>query len=111
MSAARALTTWVSEDMYMVSRGPAATPRRRTFQPARLSRAALRAMKFAMAPPEAIIPPAPSGIPNTSCANQRVRASSISVAEGASRHAPMFAFSPAASRSAAAPGTVPAPEM
>ena len=80
----------------MVRRGPAATPRRRTFHPARLSRAALSAMKFAMAPPDVIIPPAPSGNPNTSCANHRVRASSISVAAGPRRHPPTFAFRPAA---------------
>ena len=45
------------------------------------------------------------------CANQRPRCSSISVAPGESRQPPTFWLSAAASRSAAAPGTVPAPVM
>jgi hypothetical protein len=43
-------------------------------------------------------------------ANQRVSAISISVDDGASRQPPPFMLMPAASRSAAAPGTVPAPD-
>jgi hypothetical protein len=68
-------------------------------------------MKFAIAPPDVSAPPDVAGRPKTSCANQRQSPSSISVADGARRHPPAFMFNPEASRSAAAPGTVPAPEM
>ncbi len=63
-----------------------------------------------MAPPEVSAPPDPSGMPNISQANHRVSAISISTADGPSRHPPAFMLRPDASRSAAAPGTVPAPE-
>ena len=64
----------------------------------------------AMAPPDVSSPPAASPMPKTSCANQRHRWSSISVAAGASSHPPAFMLRPEASRSAADPGTVPAPD-
>ena len=111
MSAPRELTTWVSVDMYIVSGGWPARPSVRTFHPARWSRAVFRPTKFAMAPPDKTSPPAPSGNPNSSVANHRMRCSSISDAAGESCHPPTFALSPAASRSETAPGTVPAPEM
>ncbi len=64
---------------------------------------------FDAAPPLVISPPEPSGSPNRS-ASQRVRCSSSSVAAGESVHPPTLGLSAAASRSAAAPGTVPEPE-
>ena len=79
-------------------------------QPARESRAIFRAIRFAIAPPDVKAPAAPSGMPNICWANHRVSAISISTADGASRQPPAFMLMPAASSSAAAPGTVPAPE-
>ena len=111
MSAPRIETMCVSVDTYTASVGPAATPSLRMSHPAFASRATFSAMKFAIAPPDVSAPPAVEGNPNTSCANQRANPSSISVAAGARRHPPAFPLSPDASRSAAAPGTVPAPEM
>jgi hypothetical protein len=67
-------------------------------------------VKFAIAPPDVIMPPAVAGSPNRE-ANQRVRWSSISVAAGEWRQPPRFWLIAAASRSATAPGTVPAPVM
>ena len=111
MSAARELTTCVSVDRYSVERRmPAPRPPRRTSQPARWSRAAFSATKFAMAPPEMMSAARARRHAERLGANQRVRCSSISVAAGESSHPPTFMLSPAASRSAAAPGTVPAPE-
>lgn len=110
MSAPRELTTWVSTDMYIARGGPAATPFVRTSHPAFRSRATLSATKLAIAPPDTRIPPAVGGSPNCE-ANHRMRCCSISDAEGESIHPPRFMLRPAASRSAAAPGTVPAPVM
>ena len=63
MSAPRELTTCVSVDMYIVSRGCPASPSSRTFHPARWSRAVFSPTKFAMAPPERTRPPEPSRQP------------------------------------------------
>ena len=111
MSAPRIDTMCVSVETYRPSVGPAPTPSFRMSQPAFASRATFSAMKLAIAPPEVSAPPEPTGSPKISCANHRVNASSISVPDGARRHPPVFMFRPDASRSAAAPGTVPAPEM
>ncbi len=54
------------------------------------------------------MPPASAGMPNHR-ANVDVRCRSISEADGESSQPPAFMFMPEASRSAAAPGTVPAP--
>ncbi len=108
MSAARTTEPWISSETYTASGGALRSPSSRTLLPPRASRASLRPVKFAIDPPERTIPPLPSGSPNR-CANHCVRCSSISVAPGASCHPPTFWFSPAASRSANAPGTVPGP--
>ena len=85
-------------------------PSARTSPGARASRAALSAVKLDAAPPLVMRPPAPAGRPKRS-AIQRMRCSSSSVAPGERLHPPTFGLRPAASRSAAAPGTVPEPEM
>ena len=108
-SAASTLVACASVDAYIVIRAPP-SPSRRTDPGAPASRAALRAVKLDVAPPVVISPPEPSGSPNRR-ANSRIRCSSSSLAAGESTQPPQFGLSPAASRSAAAPGTVPAPEM
>ena len=69
-------------------RSPAASmiPSRRMSPVARLSRAALSAVRLEVAPPLVIRPPAPCGSPNSS-AIHRIRWSSSSVAAGESTHA------------------------
>ena len=109
MSAASAIVACASSDAYRTSRIPS-TPSARTSPGACASRAALRAVKFDAAPPLVISPPAPSGRPNLP-AIQRMRWSSSSLAPAERLQPPTFGLRPAASRSAAAPGTVPEPEM
>lgn len=110
MSAARELTTWDSVDAYMVSGCSPRSPLCRTLHPAIASRASLRPANADIAPPLVTKPPAVAGSPSR-LANQRTSWSSISVAPGANLQPPTFWLMAAASRSAAAPGIVPAPEM
>ncbi len=110
MSTARSVVTWTSLLAYTAT-GPALpTPALRTFRPSWWSRAAFSAVKFAIAPPDTSSPPAAGGSPKVDT-SQRMSERSISVAPGDSRQPPRFMFRPEASRSAATPGTVPAPVM